>query len=45
MNSSQVKARNLIKIFVPNEHFLYPLKTSENRKVWGREKVHWERMD
>ena len=30
--------------FVPNAPFLYPLKTSENRKVQGgRERVHWER--
>ena len=33
--------------FVPNAPFLYPLKTSENRKVywehWERI-VHWERM-
>ena len=35
--------------FVPNAPFLYPLKISENRKVFrtfsgGRERVHWERM-
>ena len=34
---------------VPNEPFLYPLKTSENLMVFlmfsrGRERVHWERM-
>ena len=38
-----------VNSFVPNEPFLYPLKTSENRKVFfmlsgGRERVHWERM-
>ena len=35
--------------FVPNPPFLYPLKTSENRKAilmfsGGRERVHWEQM-
>ena len=35
--------------FVPNAPFLYPLKTSENLKVFlmfsgGRERVHWEKM-
>ena len=35
--------------FVSNARFLYPLKTSENRKVFlmfsgGREKVHWKQM-
>ena len=31
--------------FVPNVPFLYPQKTSENRKVsGGRERVHWEEM-
>ena len=29
-----------INPFVPNAPFLYPLKTSENR----RERVHWEQM-
>ena len=38
-----------INPFVPNAPFLYPLKTSENRKVFlcfhgGRERVHWVRM-
>ena len=34
--------------FVPNAPFLYPMKTSENRKVFcfhgDRERVHWKRM-
>ena len=32
--------------FVPNAPFLYPMKTSENGKVFlgGRERMHWERM-
>ena len=34
------------KLFVSNALFLYPLKTSENLKVFsgGREKVHWEQI-
>ena len=36
--------------FAPNGPFLYPLKTSENLRVFwcfqgGRERVHYERMD
>ena len=33
--------------FVPNTSFLYPLETSENRKMVEkgcRERVHWEQM-
>ena len=32
--------------FVSNTPFLYPLKTSENRKVFlgGRDRMHWEQM-
>ena len=38
-----------INPFVPNAPFLYPLKISENRKVFlcfhgDRERVHWVRM-
>ena len=36
---------DLLNSFVPNVHFLYHLKTSENLKVFrGRESVHWEQM-
>ena len=31
----------VVNPFVPNAPFLYPLKTSENRKG---ERMHWERM-
>ena len=37
------------KPFVPNAPFLYPMKTSSNRKIFlcfqgGREGVHWEQV-
>ena len=39
---------HLINPFVPNAPFLYPLKTSENRKLFlfsgGTERVHWKQM-
>ena len=42
----RVEKVSLLNPFVPNALFLYPLKTSENRKVsfgaLGR--VHWEQM-
>ena len=38
------KLKENLNPFVPNALFLYPLKTSGNRKTGGRERVHWERM-
>ena len=39
---------NHINPFVPSAPFLYPLKSSENRKNFlfsgGRERMHWEKM-
>ena len=35
---------NNINPFVPNAPFLYPMKTSENRKVFCLQRVHWEQM-
>ena len=44
--STKINSYNLIVHDVP---FLYPLKASENLKVfwcfqWGRERVHWEQL-
>ena len=44
--SESALSKRAFNPFVPNAPFLYPLKTSENRKVFsgGREMVHLERM-
>ena len=47
--SEQIEEEGIFNLFFPNTPFLYPLKTSENRKVFeclqgGRERVHREQM-